>query len=261
MTKPGALLLAFGVLPACAPAQTVKPTPMFEVVSVKPTDPSAPRTTCFMRGQPGGQTFIGRCVPLALMIKYAYKIVDSQLSGGPDWLNTTLFDFEAKTDRPATRADLEPMFQAFLADRFKLQVHTETRAMQALILTVDKTSNKMTPNTSDYEWEIPIQPVPGATPKVKGVRCPMPYLSWYIGQMQNRPVLNRTGLSGFWDFTLEFVPDRMVARTGPNGEPPPGTDGPNIYTALREQLGLKLEAEKALVDVYVIDHAEKATAN
>jgi uncharacterized protein (TIGR03435 family) len=67
----------------------------------------------------------------------------------------------------------------------------------------------------------------------------MPYLSWYIGQRQNRPVLNRTGLSGFWDFTLEFSPDGMGAQTGPNGEPLPASDGANIYTALREQLGLQ----------------------
>jgi uncharacterized protein (TIGR03435 family) len=119
----------------------------------------------------------------------------------------------------------------------------------------------MTPNTTDYEWEIRVQTVPGATPKFKGIRCPMSYLSWFIGQVQNHPVLNHTGLTGFWDFALEFVPDGMGARSGPNGEPLPGSDGLNIYTALREQLGLKLEAEKSPVEVYVIDHAEKATAN
>ena len=88
--------------------------------------------------------------------------------------------------------------------------------MQALVLTVDGAGNKMTPNTTDYEWEFPVQGVPGTIPKLKGTRYPMSYLSWYIGQMQNRPVVDRTGLNGFWDFTLEFVPDGMPERKGPN---------------------------------------------
>jgi uncharacterized protein (TIGR03435 family) len=254
MPKRAAVLVAFSVLQA--PAQTAKPAPTFEVASIKQTDPSNRPAQCFMRGQPGGQTFAGRCIPVSLIIKRAYMIVDAQISGGPDWLNTTLFDFDAKTEKSVTRADVEPMFQAFLAERFHLQMHTETRTMQALVLTVDKSGNKMTPNTSDNEWEIPIQPAPGAIPKVTGIRCPIPYLSWFIGQRQNRPVLNHTGLTGFWDFKLEFVPDGMNVRTGSDAP-----DGPNISTALREQLGLKLESEKAPVQVYIIDHAEKPTGN
>lgn len=261
MRKHYVFLLGLAGLPGLALAQTTKPTPTFEVASVKQTDPSTRPVNCFIKGQAGGQTFTGRCVSLALMIKRAYRIVDSQLLGGPDWLNTALFDFDAKTDRPTTRADVEPLFQAFLADRFQLKVHTETRTMQALVLSVDKPGNKMTPNTTDYEWEIPVQYIPGKIPTVKGVRCPMPYFSWWLGQMQNRPVVNHTGLDGFWDFKLEYVPDQLMGRKGPNGEAMPAPDGPSIYTALREQLGLKLEAEKTAVEIYVIDHAEKATEN
>jgi uncharacterized protein (TIGR03435 family) len=259
MLKHAGLLLALGAF--TAPAQSPKPAPTFDVASIRQTDPSAPRTQCYMRGQAGGQTYTGRCITLSLIIKRAYRIIDSQLSGGPDWLNTSLFDFEAKTDRPTTRADVEPLFQSFLADRFNLKMHTEQRTMQALVLTVDGAGNKMTPNTTDYEWEIPVQGVPGPTPKVKGVRCPMPYLSWYLGQMQNRPVVDHTGLQGFWDFALEFVPEGMPERRGLDGATLAPLDGPNIYTALREQLGLKMQVQKAPVDVYIVDHVEKPSAN
>jgi len=261
MAKHAAILLALAAF--TSPAQDHKPAPSFDVASIREIDASAPRTQCYMRGQAGGQTFTGRCIALSVLIKRAYRIVDSQLSGGPSWLNTTLFDFEAKTDRPTTRADVEPLFQSFLADRFSLKMHTEQRTMQALVLTVDGAGNKMTPNTTDYEWDFPVQSVPGSVPKFKGTRCPMSYLSWYIGLMQNRPVVDHTGLKGFWDFTLEFVPDGTAERErkGPDGATLPALDGPNIYTALREQLGLKMEAQKTPVDVYIIDHVEKPSAN
>lgn len=259
MAKHAAILLA--LIAFTLPAQSPKPAPNFDVVSIRQTDPSAPRTTCYMRGQAGGKTYTGRCISLSLIIKRAYRIIDSQLSGGPDWLNTSLFDFDAKTDIPTTRADVEALFQSFLAERFNLKMHTEQRSMQALVLTVNGAGNKMTPNTTDYEWDIPVQGVPGTIRTVKGIRCPMSYLSWYLGQVQNRPVVDRTGLKGFWDFTLEFVPDGMSERRGPDGAMLPPPDGPNIYTALRDQLGLKMEVQKTAVDVYVVDHVEKPAAN
>lgn len=185
MARHAAVLLALAAFTLLA--QPTKPAPTFDVASIHQTDRSAPPTPCFMRGQAGGQTYTGRCIALSVIIKRAYQIVDSQLSGGPDWLNTTLFDFDAKTDRPTTRADVEPLFQSFLAGRFNLKMHTEQRTMQALVLTVDGAGNKMTPNTTDYEWEIPIQGAGGPIPKVKGIRCPMSYFSWYIGQKAEPP--------------------------------------------------------------------------
>jgi uncharacterized protein (TIGR03435 family) len=238
--------------------------PAFEVAAIKPSDPAARNNGCFMKGQPGGQTFIGRCITARLLITYSYKIIDSQLMGGPNWLDTQLYDFDAKADHSLTRAELAPMFQTMLADRFKLQFHRETRTMPALALTVDKAGAKMKPNDGPNEWEIAIMPAPGSLiPKFKGTRCPVSYLSWWIAQRENRPVVDKTGLDGFWDFTLEFVPDGLGEgrRKGPTGEPMPALDGPTLATALREQLGLKLEPGKGPVDVYVIDHVEKATGN
>jgi len=240
----------------------------FEVATIKRSDPSASRMNCFIKGQPGGQTFVGSCVSLRLLIKYAYRIIDSQLVGGPDWLDTEFYDFRAKADHSLTRAELPPIFQALVEDRFKLKFHRETRTLPALALTVDKAGAKMKANDSPDEWAISIVNdgggPPPKPPKFKGTRCAMSYLSWWIAQRENRPVLDRTGLAGFWDFTLEFVPDGMGdegRRKGSGGEALPAFDGPTLYTALREQLGLKLESTKGPVDVYVIDHVERATAN
>jgi uncharacterized protein (TIGR03435 family) len=249
---------------AAPSVQAESKAPAFEVAAIQPSDPMTRNNGCFMKGQPGGQTFIGRCITARLLITYSYKIIDSQLVGGPAWLDTQLYDFDAKADHSLTRAELAPMLQTMLADRFKLQFHLETRTMPSLVLTVDKAGAKMKPNDGPNGWEIAMVPIPGSSmPKFKGTRCPMSYLSWWIAQRQSRPVLDKTGLDGFWDFTLEFVPDGMEeGRKGANGEPMPTTiDGPTLTAALRAQLGLKLEQEKGPVDVYVIDHVEKATAN
>jgi uncharacterized protein (TIGR03435 family) len=218
---------------------------VFEVVAIRPSDPNV-RGDCYMKGQPGGQTFVGRCFPLGQLIKYAYKIIDSQIIGGPAWMETESYDFEAKTDRPVTRVEVAALFQGLLADRFKLKFHLESRTLSALVLTVDKAASKMTPNDSSYEWDIPIMPVPGSIPKFKGTRCPMYYLSWWIAQRENRPVVDKTGLPGFWDFTLEFVPEGMGRGSGDLTAP---MDGSSLTTALRQQLGLKLSSEKTPVEV------------
>jgi uncharacterized protein (TIGR03435 family) len=238
--------------------------PSFEVASIKLSDPAnRSMDGCFMKGQPGGQTFVGRCIPLRLMITYSYKIIDSQLVGGPAWLDSELYDFDAKADHSLTREELAPMMQTMLAERFKLQFHKEARTLPALALTVDKGGNKMTANTGPNTWEIAMVPVPGTIPKFKGTRCPTSYLSWWLAQRQNRPVVDKTGLAGYWDFTLEFVPDGMGegSRKSAGGEPMPPMEGPSLPVAIREQLGLRLETEKAPVDVYVIDHLEKPTGN
>jgi uncharacterized protein (TIGR03435 family) len=252
-----------GTSNTAASSQAEGKTPAFEVAAIKPSDPMAHGNGCFPKGQPGGQTFIGRCITARLLITYSYKIIDIQLVGGPDWLDTQLYDFDAKSDHSLTRAELAPMLQTMLADRFKLQFHRETRTMPSLVLTVDKAGAKMKPNDGPNAWEIAIVSAPSSSiPKFKGTRCPLSYLSWWIAQREDRPVVDKTGLDGFWDFTLEFVPDGMGdGRKGPNGDPIPALDGPTLRKALREQLGLKLEPEKGPVDVYVIEHVEKATGN
>jgi uncharacterized protein (TIGR03435 family) len=250
--------------PPPAQAETKAPA-AFEVATFKPSDPASRSEGCYIRGIPGGQTFVGKCATLHLMITWTYRISDSQLAGEPDWLTTDLYDFQAKAEHPINRTELPAMFQALLAERFGLKFHREKRTLPALILTVDKAGPKMKANNDPDNWDISIVGAGGGQapkpPKWTGQRCSMAYLAWWLGRMQNRPGVDQTGLPGFFDFTLEFVPDNLVDRKGPNGEPSPSFDGPSIYTALREQLGLKLESTKAPVEVMVIDHVERASAN
>src|SRR5580692_8951134 len=140
-------LLAAGLMGADQAA-----TPAFEVAAIKPSDPMARDNGCFLRGQPGGQTFIGRCITARLLITYSYKIIDSQLVGGPNWLDSELYDFDAKADHSLTRAEVAPMLQTLLAERFKLKFHREARTMPALVLTVDKAGTKMKPNDGPNDW-------------------------------------------------------------------------------------------------------------
>jgi uncharacterized protein (TIGR03435 family) len=265
-------LVAFRLLDAgqsttsnvAASSQPETNAPSFEVATIKQSDPST-RNGCFIKGQAGGRTFVGRCVSLRLLIKYSYRIIDSQVARGPDWLDTELYDFEAKADHSLTRAELPALFQSLLAERFKLQFHRETRTLPALALTVDKTGAKMKSNDGPDEWEISIVRTggtPPSPPKFKATRCTMSYLCWWIAQQENRPVLDKTGLAGYWDFTLEFVPEGLGdGRKGTNSEPIPAFDGPTLSRAMREQLGLRLESEKGPVEVYVIDHVERPSAN
>ena len=180
-------------------------------------------------------------------------------------MNTEFYDFQAKADHPTNRSELPLLFQALVTERFRLQFHRETRTLPCLELTVDKGGHKLTLNDGPDKWEIMITGdgggPPPAPPRFKGVRASMPYLCWWIAQRENRPVVDKTGLPGFYDFKLEFAPDLGGRPLVVNGEQFPGFDGPTIFTALRQQLGLRLESTKGPVDVMVIDHVEHATDN
>ena len=273
MTRRFALLLASLSLLASGlhKQDAAKAALNFEVASVKAAN-TRPEPGEFggIRALPGGQTYVARFVPLKLMIKLMYKITDSQIVGGPDWINTDRFDVRAKAEKPSTLDDLHIMFQTMLGDRFRLQFHRETRTLPAFVLSVDKTGSKMKVNEGPDPFEIPIQfsggGPPPAPPTFTGTRCNMEYLRWWLGQQLNgaqqvdRPVVDQTGLKGFYDFKLTYAPD-LSGRTGPNGEAPPSFDGPNLFQALREQLGLKLESTKGPVEVFIIDHVEKPADN
>jgi uncharacterized protein (TIGR03435 family) len=233
----------------------------FEVASVKPAKSVGPRG---IKPMPGGQTYIANGAPLRMMIKLMYKIPDSQIVGGPSWMDTELWDIEAKAAYPSSRDQLHEMFKTLLADRFKLQFHRETKDLSAYVLSTDKSGPKIKLNESPESFDIPIHSARGAgpLPKIVGTRVPMQYFSYYLSLLLNAPVVDRTGLDRYYDFTLEWMPEPgLEARKGGAPEVPLASDGPNLFTALREQLGLKLESRKAPVEVFVIDHAEKPEAN
>jgi uncharacterized protein (TIGR03435 family) len=168
------------------------------------------------------------------------------------------------------------MFQTMLADRFKLQFHREKKEMPAYVLSIDKSGSKLKVNENPDTFVIPIMPdgrasvgPGGIMMKITAIRCPMVYFTWFLSQtLRDDPVVDQTGLAGFYDFKVEWLqelPPGMAERAGAAPPAAAGADtgpaGPTLAVALREQLGLKLEKRKAPADVFVIDRAEKPEAN
>lgn len=253
----------------------------FEVAAVKPTLPRpdgtpGPRD---MRGGPGTEDpaqFTCLNCPLVLLVMRAYGLDRIRVSG-PDWVKTTRFDIAAKI--PSETQKLPPaegnkqlklMLQSLLAERFKLAAHFEKRQMQLYELTVAKGGPKMTPSSDDPD--VAAKPPPEAsrptfyTTKFGTGKRTMAMLAQTLSTPLNAPVVDATGLEGTFDVTLFFRGTQAVrggaSSLASDGNTPLGTgdrpmQGPDIFEAVREQLGLELKQKKGPVDVLVIDHAEK----
>jgi uncharacterized protein (TIGR03435 family) len=231
----------------------------FDVASIKPSKPGADGGG--IKPLPGGQTYIARNVPVKLMIKLMFHLTDREISGGPAWLDTDLYDVEAKADRPRSLDELHVMFQNLLVDRFKLQFHKETRILPAYELVVDKSEAKLTENKSPEHFDIPVRPT--GFGKLEATHCSMSYFTWILSQRLDRPVIDQTGLTQFYDFKLEWTPELppgLAARPDAAANLPP-TNGPDIFTAVREQLGLKLDSHKGPIEIMIIDHVERPSEN
>jgi uncharacterized protein (TIGR03435 family) len=214
-----------------------------------------------IKALPGGQEYSAVGAPVKLMIALMYKIPMRQIEGGPDWLNSDLWDVKAKADRSYSLDDLHLMFQSLLADEFKLKFHKESKEGNVYVLSVDKAGLKMKANDSPQDFEIPVKG--GQDGTTLGKRVPMEYLCWWLGQVlqrDERPVIDRTGLKGNYDFTLAFLPE--LPPNFPRENLPPGMlDRPSIFDAVKQQPGLRLDAQKGPVEYYVIDHAERPSEN
>jgi uncharacterized protein (TIGR03435 family) len=230
----------------------------FEVASIKPSKPG--QRGGGIKPLPGGQEYTAKSVPVKLIISLMYKVPLRQITGGPGWLDSDLYDIEAKADHSYNIDDLHTMFQNLLADEFKLVFHKEIKEGPVYALMVDKTGSKMRVNESPQNFDIPIMGPPGS---VTGTRVPMQYFCWWLGQAlqrDERPVIDKTGLDKNYDFTLEFTPE--LPPDFPKENLPAGfLDHPSIFDALRQKLGLKLEAQKGPVEYYVIDHVERPAEN
>jgi uncharacterized protein (TIGR03435 family) len=241
-------------------AQTEAPL-VFEVATVKP---SVSGLFGGIRPAEGGQRYVAKGVTVRFMIRAVYHIIDDQIIGGPAWMNTERFDVEGRAARPSSLRQLQEMFQTLLADRFKLQFHRETKQLPAFALTVDKTGPKLTANDNpDEVGDVSVGPSTGRLPGMYVRKASMSYLCWHLAQFPDvgRPVLDRTDLKGFYDFKLEFAPQTGGMMADGGGEAPHTFFGPSIFTALREQLGLKLVPEKSPVEVLVIDRLERPSSN
>jgi uncharacterized protein (TIGR03435 family) len=229
----------------------------FEVASVKPSKPG--EHFSMIRPLPGGQTYVAANAPLKMMMSVMYRITGSQIVGGPNWIATEPYDVQAKAASPSSIDQLHEMFQTLLADRFKLQFHREKQERPAYVLAVDQSSSKLKMSENQEPFDIPIKPVgPG---KFVGTRVPMSYLCFFLSGQLDVPVIDQTGLTGYYDFTLEWTPPLVLVGPGAQGPSAPSDESPDLAGTLRKQLGLKLESKKAPVEIFVIDHVEKPSEN
>jgi uncharacterized protein (TIGR03435 family) len=188
-----------------------------------------------------------------LILRQAYGLEHYQIGGGPVWLSTDDFDIEAKSEGDATREQMMVMLQALLADRFQLKVRRETKEENVYAVVVAKGGHKLKPPTGDRSyvsvWRYDPPTEPGVHYALRGKKASLALIAKNIGKQMGRPVIDRTGIEGEFDFEVDFAID---------DEP---VSGPNLMSAIQTQLGLKLETAKAPMEMLVVEHAEKPSGN
>jgi uncharacterized protein (TIGR03435 family) len=240
------------------------PRPTFEAASVK-SHRGGERTRNTIL--PGGR-YSATNVPLRMMIRSAYGIQDFQLVGGPAWLGTDGYDVNAKAATEATPAELFAMVRSLLEDRFGLVTRRETRNLPTYEL-IRVAPGTLGGNLRASTAECAGPPTVAAGPRcgilmnfgyVRGTGATLAQLAASLAPFTGRTVQDRTGLGSAFDFELRFMPDGVAFPLPPGVAPPAAnSDSPSLFTALQEQLGLKLEPATASVEVLVIDRVERPT--
>ena len=236
-------------------------TPSFEVATIKPSNPDTPGQSILV-GRGGGNLFTTTNTSLQDLIVFAYGIHVRQLTNAPAWVETEKYDLTGKPDRPGMPNDrqVKAMVQKLLSERFQLSFHREKKELSAYTITVGKNGPKLAKNETGGL----LPGFGGRGPGSIGVRnASMEEFAGFLqARILDRPVVDQTNLSGKFDFTLAWRPDSLAAP-GPNAPPLPADieSRPDLFTAIQEQLGLKIEASKAPVEVLVIDRVEKPSEN
>lgn len=235
--------------------------PAFEVATIKPSKPGAPGKGLGVG--PNG-TLTTRNYSLRDLIQFAYRLHPKQIEGGPSWDETDLYDITGKPDHEGMGNDrqIRGMVQKLLKDRFQLTYHTEKKDLSVYSITVLKTGAKLT-KTEVTGVNLPSL---GRGPNNLNVRngTIAEFASLLQGGILDKPVVDQTGLTDRYDFQVKYTPDASQAIPGLPAPPPPADPAdapPDLFTAVQQQLGLKIESTKASVDVLVIDKVEKPSEN
>jgi uncharacterized protein (TIGR03435 family) len=234
---------------------------VFEVATIKPSNPDAPGKAFALRGR----QFVTLNTTLSELISFAYRVHAAQITGAPEWIESAKYDITAQpqTDGQPNERQVRAMVQKLLEDRFKLTVSRGMKELPVYVLNVGKAGHKLTQNNRN----------PNGLPSlfVKGFGT-LPALNASMADLASllqstvldRPVVDKTALPGRFDFTLHWTPDESQFRglggraAGPSTDPnaPPG-----LFTAIQEQLGLSLDNTRAPVEVLVVDRVERPTEN
>lgn len=242
----------------------------YEVASIKPSKVDDGRI--MFRITPDGFTANG--ITPKFLIEFAYDLKDFQVSGAPGWAESEKYDIDAKMDeatieafkkltREQSVAQRRLMLQSLLAERFKLKVSHSSKEAPIYALVVAKNGPKLTQSADSASGPAGARGqfrfAPG---ELNAAGMLLSNLADQLSRQVGRQVVDKTGLQGTYDFTLHWTPDRPAAGPGgPGDAPPPDSSGPSIFTALQEQLGLKLESQKGPVEALIIDSIEKPSAN
>jgi len=256
----------------------------FETASVKPNKSGEEER--YIRIDPSGSGLTVVNMQLRELITFAYQIQRFQLEGGPDWIASDRFDILAKSERavPSTGAffggqePLRMMLRTLLADRFKLVMHRETKELPIFELVVAREDGRLGPQLRPAAVDCAARAAAGTPPppgppgpgscgstmnptRVRGGGVTLAMLANLLVGPAQRLVIDRTGLTGNWDLEVNYTPDR--SQLPPGVELPPGIDpnGPSLFTAIEEQLGLKLRPARGPVEVLVIDSVQQPTPN
>ncbi|RSL16040.1 uncharacterized protein (TIGR03435 family) [Edaphobacter aggregans] len=244
------LLLPLFLATQLAHAQTS--TPSFEVATIKPAAPS-PDGHTHINYPPDGR-FSAINITLRALMQWAYAMPEKQILDGPAWLATTRFDIQAKVDddqiKPFTpdpnHEIMRHMVQALLADRFLLKLHQETRTMPAYDLIFAKGGSKLQPTQSNGKT------ISSGRTYFNGQGLTTTIIAQELSQITGRIVVDKTNLTDRYDLKLQWTPDDA---------PVTDNSAPSLFTAIQEQLGLKLEPTKEPVPVLVIDQLDPPTPN
>jgi uncharacterized protein (TIGR03435 family) len=254
------MLLACAVAGLQAQPMQADAAPEFEVATIKPNQYSE----LSLKLSPSG-LFEASGTTLRFLIKFAYDLHASQMTGGPSWLDTEKYEVVGKPDKPGKPSlpQLKAMIRKLLAERFQLTVHHEKRELAVYAMTIAKSGAKLTENDSDPNgvWAGGISPRSLSYKNM--TMAEFANVLQQAGTIVDRPVLDQTGLGATrYDFAMKWTPDAFQPP-GDAGQRPPDNAGapPGLFTAFQEQLGLKLESTKAQVDVMVIEKVERPSEN
>jgi uncharacterized protein (TIGR03435 family) len=270
-----------------ASAQSPERLPSFEVASVKQNISGESRTR--MQTQPGGRLIVTNArlkslIATAFDMSEPQSLIDSRILGGPEWIGSERYDINAKANtefKPSPDGpprELLLMIRSLLLERFKLKAHMETRELPIYELVLARADGRLGPEmrkpAADCDAAIaagippprqPGEPPPcglmGGPARTIAGGATMQQLAGNLSNRVERLVVDKTGLAGRFAFTLAWTPDRIPTEAPPPGIPPIDPNGPSLFTALQEQLGLKLEPAKGQVDVLVIDSVERPTGD
>jgi uncharacterized protein (TIGR03435 family) len=224
----------------------------------------------------GDDRILIRNMSVKWWIQTAYGVTDLEMSGGPGWISAENFDLEAKAERPVRSTnEMFQLLQALMEDRFGLKVHREVKEISVFALVAAKDGVRMKASSDQTGW---VGDFPNGAPdgrvltaggprelgpgRIAGDALPMTMIANLLTAPLGRKVVNKTGLTGRYDVDLRYTPGSGQAPAAAD-EPPSHSDAPaeSLFTAVQRQLGLKLELTRAPIEMLVIDHVERPSAN